>query len=309
VPAIHRSREIADIPPFYGKLSARSRPGDDRHHRSQKRLSWPLPIARARALSIPSTSKTAKRNSSASAHRPALRSRPGSGGIDEDKLQAQAFTRERKQAVPRDPISCSPKNTAFRRRHPYRPAGISCATATPTTSAARWKPSRASAWSRQPALRQDGASGFPTSASDLPAAAREVVNSVFLYYCTKAGLDLAIVNAEKLERFASIPEHERRLAESCCSIRLPWIPRTNPSARAEDWRAQARNRRPHQTSSISPPSPSISARRQAHRESAEALPLDERLAVTSSKVQDGLIADLERKRAEGLLRSKSSTVR
>ena len=44
--------------------------------------------------------------------------------------------------------------------------------------------------------------------------AREVVNSVFLYYCTKAGLDLAIVNAEKLERFASIPEEERRLAEA-----------------------------------------------------------------------------------------------
>jgi len=35
----------------------------------------------------------------------------------------------------------------------------------------------------------------------------------FLYYCTKAGLDLAIVNTEKLERFASIPEHERELAE------------------------------------------------------------------------------------------------
>src|SRR5258705_5964587 len=46
----------------------------------------------------------------------------------------------------------------------------------------------------------------------LPAGAREVVNSVFLYYCTRAGLDLAIVNAEKLERFASIPEHERRAA-------------------------------------------------------------------------------------------------
>ncbi len=31
----------------------------------------------------------------------------------------------------------------------------------------------------------------------LPAAAREVVNSVFLYYATKAGLDLAIVNARE----------------------------------------------------------------------------------------------------------------
>src|SRR5205807_8271972 len=58
---------------------------------------------------------------------------------------------------------------------------------------------------------------FPTRRSSdlgLPASAREVVNSVFLYYCTKAGLDLAIVNAERLERFASIPVEERRLAES-----------------------------------------------------------------------------------------------
>ena len=53
----------------------------------------------------------------------------------------------------------------------------------------------------------------------LPAAAREVVNSVFLYYCTKAGLDLAIVNAEKLERFAlRIPAEERTVENLLCSI-------------------------------------------------------------------------------------------
>ena len=56
--------------------------------------------------------------------------------------------------------------------------------------------------------------GISNISFGLPPAAREVVNSVFLYYCTKAGLDLAIVNAEKLERFASIPEEERRLAEN-----------------------------------------------------------------------------------------------
>ena len=37
---------------------------------------------------------------------------------------------------------------------------------------------------------------------------------MFLYYCTKAGLDLAIVNAEKLERFASLDSVERQLAEN-----------------------------------------------------------------------------------------------
>jgi 5-methyltetrahydrofolate--homocysteine methyltransferase len=47
----------------------------------------------------------------------------------------------------------------------------------------------------------------------LPAAGREVVNSVFLHDCTKAGLDLAIVNSERLERYASLDVAERRLAE------------------------------------------------------------------------------------------------
>src|SRR3974377_1838359 len=56
--------------------------------------------------------------------------------------------------------------------------------------------------------------GISNVSFGLPPGAREVVNSVFLYYCTKAGLDLAIVNAEKVERFASIPEDERRLAEN-----------------------------------------------------------------------------------------------
>jgi 5-methyltetrahydrofolate--homocysteine methyltransferase len=48
----------------------------------------------------------------------------------------------------------------------------------------------------------------------LPPAGREVLNAVYLYHCTKAGLDYAIVNTEKLERFASIPEEERSLAEA-----------------------------------------------------------------------------------------------
>jgi 5-methyltetrahydrofolate--homocysteine methyltransferase len=47
----------------------------------------------------------------------------------------------------------------------------------------------------------------------LPPAGREVLNAVFLYHCTKAGLDLAIVNSEKLERYATIPDEEKKLAE------------------------------------------------------------------------------------------------
>ncbi|XEC92586.1 methionine synthase [Paenibacillus tarimensis] len=56
--------------------------------------------------------------------------------------------------------------------------------------------------------------GISNVSFGLPEAGREVLNSVFLYECTKAGLDYAIVNTEKLERYASIPEEERRLAEA-----------------------------------------------------------------------------------------------
>jgi len=55
--------------------------------------------------------------------------------------------------------------------------------------------------------------GISNVSFGLPNAGREVLNSVFLHDCTKAGLDMAIVNTEKLERYASIPEEERRLAE------------------------------------------------------------------------------------------------
>lgn len=55
--------------------------------------------------------------------------------------------------------------------------------------------------------------GISNVSFGLPAAGREVLNSVFLYHCVKAGLDFAIVNAEKLERYPSIPEEERSLAE------------------------------------------------------------------------------------------------
>lgn len=47
----------------------------------------------------------------------------------------------------------------------------------------------------------------------LPPVGREVLNAVYLYHCTQAGLDYAIVNTEKLERFASISKEEIAMAE------------------------------------------------------------------------------------------------
>ncbi len=47
----------------------------------------------------------------------------------------------------------------------------------------------------------------------VPPAGREVLNAVFLYHATRAGLDFAIVSAEKLVRYAQIPEEEKRLSD------------------------------------------------------------------------------------------------
>src|SRR6185369_13019282 len=117
--------------------------------------------------------------------------------------------------------------------------------------------------------------GISNVSFGLPDAGREVLNSVFLYHCTKAGLDLAIVNSEKLERYASIPEQERHLAED-----LLWNRGDDPIAA---FAAHFRNAGSRQ------------------KKSASDLPLDERLGnYIIEGTKEGLIADLELKLKEAL---------
>ena len=114
--------------------------------------------------------------------------------------------------------------------------------------------------------------GISNVSFGLPPAGREVLNSVFLYHCTKAGLDYAIVNTERLERYPSIPEEERRLAEDL----IYWRSADPVAAFAAYFRERKR---------AAPP--------------ASALSLDERLAryiVEGSR--DGLIDDLNAKLRE-----------
>jgi 5-methyltetrahydrofolate--homocysteine methyltransferase len=63
--------------------------------------------------------------------------------------------------------------------------------------------------------------GISNVSFGLPESGREVLNSVFLYHATKAGLDLAIVNSEKIVRYPSIPEEEKRLSEDLLYNRGP----------------------------------------------------------------------------------------
>jgi 5-methyltetrahydrofolate--homocysteine methyltransferase len=114
--------------------------------------------------------------------------------------------------------------------------------------------------------------GISNVSFGLPPAGREVLNAVFLYHCTKAGLDYAIVNTERLERYASIPEEERRLAEDL----IYWRGTDPVAAFAAHFRG-----------------------RKKEAKTAAALPLDERLAryiVEGSK--DGLLDDLALKLKE-----------
>ena len=115
--------------------------------------------------------------------------------------------------------------------------------------------------------------GISNVSFGLPASGREVLNSVFLYHCTKAGLDMAIVNSEKLERYPSIPEVEKKLADD---VLFNSCDETIAAFAAHFRDAKSRVKKDVST-----------------------LPLDERLAnyiVSGSK--DGLAADLELKLKE-----------
>ena len=114
--------------------------------------------------------------------------------------------------------------------------------------------------------------GISNVSFGLPPASREVLNAVFLYHCTKAGLDYAIVNTERLERYPSIPEEERRLAEDL----IYWRGADPVAAFAAHFRG-----------------------RKKEAKTGATLPLDERLAryiVEGSK--DGLLDDLALKLKE-----------
>ncbi|MEP7358473.1 MAG: dihydropteroate synthase, partial [Anaerolineales bacterium] len=52
-------------------------------------------------------------------------------------------------------------------------------------------------------------------------AARAVLNSVFLYHCVAAGLDMAIVNPKHITPYAEIPTEQRQLADDLIFNRRP----------------------------------------------------------------------------------------
>ena len=230
------------------------------------------------------------------------------GCIDEDKLQAQAFTRERKLSVAKrsyvlltEKYGLGPEDIIF------DPLVFPCATGDENYIGGAVETIEGIRLIKQALPDARTILGISNVSFGLPAGAREVVNSVFLYYCTKAGLDLAIVNTEKLERFASIPQHERDLAENLLFSHPPKDVSADHSQSEllrdvpADWREQKKEQRAAVNQyHIAAIAEYFRTATKKEKKRAADLPLDERLAnYIIEGTRDGLIADLERKRAEG----------
>ena len=192
------------------------------------------------------------------------------GCIDEDKAQAQAVTRARKLAIAErsyklltEQYGVEPEDIIFDAL--VFPVGTGdqnyIGSGVETIEGIRLI--------KEKLPRCKTILGVSNVSFGLPVAGREVLNSVFLYHCVQAGLDMAIVNSEKLERYSEIPPEERALAED-----LIWWRGDDPIAA---FAAHFRERKSKQTV-----------------EDWKKLPLDERLAryiLVGSK--EGLYEDLD----------------
>ena len=115
--------------------------------------------------------------------------------------------------------------------------------------------------------------GISNVSFGLPEAGREVLNSVYLYHATRAGLDFAIVSSEKLVRYGTIPEDEKALCDKLLF-----------EGSDDDigvFTAKFRERKPQQGVQI------------------DLLPIDQRIAsYIIQGTKEGLIPDLEEKRVK-----------
>jgi 5-methyltetrahydrofolate--homocysteine methyltransferase len=197
------------------------------------------------------------------------------GCIDENKQQGMAVTRERKLAIARRSHDILTRDFGIEASDLiFDPLVFPCATGDANYVGSAIETVEGIRLIKEAFPACKTILGISNVSFGLPPAGREVLNAVFLYHCTKAGLDMAIVNSEKLERYASIPDEERKLAEDV-------LFHTTDEAIAA-FAARFREQKSRVKKAVS------------------TLSLDERLAnaiVTGSK--EGLVEDLALKRAEG----------
>ncbi len=218
------------------------------------------------------------------------------GGIDEDPEQAQAITRERKLSIARRARDLLVETWGIPEHDiVFDPLVFPCGTgdvnyigsAVETIEAVRLLNEQ------MPGVKT--LLGVSNVSFGLPIAAREVLNAVFLYHATKAGLDLAIVNTQGLRRFSAIPPEERAMAEA-----LLFNSSTDGRGAPLDYREQSAAERValNQRHIASITQHFRGAIRHKGPERAK-LPLDQRLArCIVEGTKQGLFDDLDRKLAD-----------
>ncbi|MFQ5670325.1 MAG: methionine synthase [Acidobacteriota bacterium] len=199
------------------------------------------------------------------------------GCIDDDPVQGMAITRTRKLEVARRSLALL--TTAYGldpSQILFDPLVFPCGTGDPAYVGSARETVEGVRLIKEAFPECKTILGISNVSFGLPPAGREVLNSVFLYHCTRAGLDAAIVNSEKLERYPSIPEAERQLAEDLLFA----------AARAASEAALAAFTSHFRAASSRLPKKEVSNRS-----------LDERLAgYILEGTKDGLIPDLEEAR-------------
>ena len=144
------------------------------------------------------------------------------GCIDDDPKQGMAVTRERKLEVARRSYGLLTGKYGVPAEDIYwDPLVFPCATGDAQYVGSAVETIEGVRLLKTAFPRCHTVLGISNVSFGLPAAGREVLNAVFLYHCTQAGLDMALVNAETLPRFPTIPAEERKLAEDLLWNRGP----------------------------------------------------------------------------------------
>jgi 5-methyltetrahydrofolate--homocysteine methyltransferase len=147
------------------------------------------------------------------------------GTIDEDKAQGMAVTVERKLAVAvREHNLLTQKYGLASEDIYFDPLVFPCGTGDKNYFGSARQTIEGVRAIKKALPRCKTILGISNVSFGLPAAGREVLNAVFLHHCVEAGLDLAIVNTEKLARYSTLPEEDRRVSEQVLFWRGPGDP-------------------------------------------------------------------------------------
>ena len=220
------------------------------------------------------------------------------GAIDEDPEQAQAVTRERKLSIAeRAHELLTTKWGLAEEDIVFDPLVFPCGTGDANYIGSAVETIESLRLIRERMPRVKTLLGVSNVSFGLPPAAREAVNAVFIYHATHAGLDMAIVNAEKLRRYAALSDEERQMAEAllynypCPEIEAP-----------TDYRDQTPEQRVALNNfHIAKVAEAFRGAVERHRSDVAKLSLDERLAsYIVEGTKEGLFADLDAKLAENV---------